>query len=114
MLWNKFLDYLDKYMMIKEIVSVYADKLYDGISIQEYLKKRNIITPVFRLERIANHQKSNHTRNIIQFGMQQNDSLIGWLKNGFHRTRICYEKSCDNYLRFVYLASIMMYQKVLE
>jgi len=35
------------------------------------------------------------------------------LKNGFHRTRIGYERIAENYLAFVNIASIMMYWRVL-
>ena len=49
---------------------------------------------------------SYNNYNKIRFVVER---FFAWLKNGFHRTRIRYEKNCDNYLEFVYLASIMMY-----
>ena len=39
--------------------------------------------------------------------------FFAWLKCGFHRTTIRYERNCDNYIGFVYLTSILMYWRVL-
>ncbi len=104
-------DFLDD-DMINEIVSVYADKGYDAITIREYLKNRNIISCIpkrnFKTEKCntSNPNNYNKTRFVVE-------RFFAWLKNGFHRTRIRYERIADNYLGFVYFASIMMYWRVL-
>ena len=98
--------------LIKKIVSVYADKGYDSTSIRNYLRNRNI-NPCIPFRKNSNEttkNKSYKKYNKIRYVVER---FFAWLKNGFHRTRIRYEKSCDNYLGFVYLASIMMYWRVL-
>ena len=59
-----------------------------------------------KLFAISTKNKYNKTRFVVE-------RFFAWLKNGFHRTRIRYERIADNYLGFVYLASIMMYWRVL-
>ena len=41
------------------------------------------------------------------------ERFFAWLKCGFHRTIIRYERNCDHHIGFVYLASILMYWRVL-
>ena len=107
-------DFLDD-SMVKEIISVYADKGYDSGTIRDYLKNKNIIPCIPKRNFKKNNNKKysdvnqnnyNKTRFVVE-------RFFAWLKNGFHRTRIRYEKRCDNYLGFIYLASIMMYWRVL-
>lgn len=104
-------EYLDE-QMIDEIVSVYADKGYDAVTIREYLKNRNIISCIpkrnFKTEKgnTSNQNNYNKTRFVVE-------RFFAWLKNGFHRTRIRYERIAENYLAFVNIASIMMYWRVL-
>ena len=107
-------DFLDD-SMVKEIISVYADKGYDAAYIRNYLKNKNIIPCIPKRNFKKNNNKKysdvnqnnyNKTRFVVE-------RFFAWLKNGFHRTRIRYEKRCDNYLGFIYLASIMMYWRVL-
>ena len=104
-------DYLDDSMM-DEIVSVYADKGYDAKYIRNYLRCNGIGCCIpyksnskFILQN-ENYKHYNKTRFVVE-------RLFAWLKNGFHRIRIRYEKKCDNYLGFVYLACVMMYWRVL-
>ena len=111
-------DFLDD-KSIKQIISVYADKGYDSTSIRNYLKNKNI-TPCIPKRNFkknnnkkysdVNQNNANYNYNKVRFVVER---FFAWLKNGFHRTRIRYEKKCDNYLGFVYLASIMMYWRVL-
>jgi len=54
----------------------------------------------------TSYNNYNKTRFVVE-------RFFAWLKNGFHRTRIRYERIADNYLGFVYLASIMMYWRIL-
>jgi transposase len=108
-------DFLDD-DSIKQIVSVYADKGYDAKYIRNYLRNNGINCCIpykknskFILQNnIQNNGYNNY--NKTRFVVER---FFAWLKNGFHRTRIRYEKNCDNYLGFVYLASIMMYWRVL-
>ena len=108
-------DFLDD-DSIKQIVLVYADKGYDAKYIRNYLRNNGINCCIpykknskFILQNnIQNNGYNNY--NKTRFVVER---FFAWLKNGFHRTRIRYEKNCDNYLGFVYLASIMMYWRVL-
>jgi len=102
--------------LIKKIVSVYADKGYDAKYIRNYLRNNGINccipykknSKIILQNNIQNNGYNNY--NKTRFVVER---FFAWLKNGLHRTRIRYEKSCDNYLGFVYLASIMMYWRVL-
>jgi len=104
-------DFLDD-DIIDEIVSVYADKGYDAVAIREYLKSKNIKGCIpkrnFKTEKgnTTNQNNYNKTRFVVE-------RFFAWLKNGFHRTRIRYEKIAENYLAFVNIACIMMYWGVL-
>jgi len=96
----------------KQIVSVYADKGYDSHSIRDYLKSRNITPciPKRNFKTIINQNKSQSNYNKTRYVVER---FFAWLKNGFHRTRIRYERKSENYLAFVNVASIMMYWRVL-
>ena len=101
--------------IIKEIMTaVYADKGYDSAVIRNYLKNRNnmIACISFRKNSKSSEAKSYKKYNSIRYVVER---FFGWLKNGFHRTRIRYEKKCENYhLAFVNLASFLMYCRVLR
>ena len=67
---------------------------------------------------------ASHTKRTQRVSQNKNQKYYGktrfvverffaWLKCGFHRTTIRYERNCDNYIGFVYLASILMYWRVL-
>ncbi len=98
--------------MMNQTASVYADKGYDANAIREYLKNRNnIISCIpFRKNSKLSENKSYSKYNSVRYVVER---FFAWLKNGFHRTGIRYEKNCENYLGFVYLASIVMYWRVL-
>jgi len=104
-------DYLD-YSATRKIKSVYADKGYDAYSIREHLRNRDIVPCIPKRNFKTNNNKTknqnnyNKTRYVVE-------RFFAWLKNGFHRTRIRYERIADNYLAFVNIASIMMYWRVL-
>ncbi len=104
-------EYLDD-NCTKQIVSVYADKGYDSTTIRDYLKSRNIIPciPKRNFKTSGNQMRNKINYNKTRFVVER---FFAWLKNGFHRTRIRYEKIAENYLAFIYLASIMMYWRVL-
>lgn len=96
---------------IKQIKKVYADKGYDAKRIREYLKSRNITDCIPHRNFKTKHNKTtqnkyNKTRYVVE-------RFFAWLKCGFHRTRIRYERIAENYLGFVNVACIMMYWRVL-
>jgi len=105
-------DYLDD-STIQQIVAVYADKGYDSKSIREYLKSRNIIPRIphrnfkTRTNKSVDQSKYNKTRYVVE-------RFFAWLKCGFHRTRIRYERLVENYLGFINIASFLMYCRVLR
>jgi len=102
--------------LIKKIVSVYADNGYDVKYIRNYLRNNGINccipykknSKIILQNNIQNNGYNNY--NKTRFVVER---FFAWLKNGFHRTRIRYEKSRDNYLGFIYIVSIMMYWRVL-
>jgi transposase len=97
---------------MKQIVSVYADKGYDAKHIRKYLRIRNIQDCIpYRINsRIIsqNNNQNNYYKNRYVV-----ERFFAWLKCGFHRTRIRYERIAENFLAFVNIASIMMYWTVL-
>tara|TARA_B100000953_G_C17908090_1_gene386693 strand:- start:12 stop:419 length:408 start_codon:yes stop_codon:yes gene_type:complete len=97
---------------IEQITSVYADKGYDAKYIRNYLRCNGIscCIPYKINSRFILQNNSYNNYNKTRFVVER---FFAWLKNGFHRTRIRYERIADNYLGFVYLASIMMYWRVL-
>ena len=105
-------DYLDD-ESIKEIISVYADKGYDAKTIRDYLKLKNIVPCIpkrnFKTNNNddSNQNKYNKTRFVVE-------RFFAWLKNGFHRTRIRYERLAENYLGLIHIASFLMYCRVLR
>ena len=106
-------EYLDD-DTIKEIVSIYADKGYDAQFIRNYLQKRNIDDCIpHRNFKTNNNREENVDQNNYNQTRFVVERFFAWLKNGFHRTRIRYERIADNYLAFCIIASIMMYWRVL-
>ena len=104
-------DFVDDSMM-DEIVTVYADKGYDAKYIRMYLRNHSIgcCIPYKKNSKFIVSKNIQNKYNKTRFVVER---FFAWLKNGLHRTRIRYEKNCDNYLGFVYLASILMYWRVL-
>ena len=86
-------DFVDD-VSIEEITSVYADKGYDSTTIRNYLKNKNI-TPCIpkrnfktKNNQIENNLVSNNyhkTRYVVE-------RFFAWLKCGFRRTAIRYER----------------------
>ncbi len=105
---SEFID--DK--MAQQIISVYADKGYDAAYIRNYLRCNGIgcCIPYKSNSKFIVPKKHTEQYSKTRFVVER---FFAWLKNGLHRTRIRYEKNCDNYLGFVYLACIMMYWRVL-
>ena len=115
---SRFIDVmknLDMYLdddSIEQIVAVYADKGYDAKYIREYLKNRNIMDCIPKRNYKTN---TNETSDKINYNKTRYvvERFFAWLKCGFHRTRIRYEKIAENYLAFVVISSIMVYWRVL-
>jgi len=103
-------EYLDD-DIIEQIVAVYADKGYDSKTIRNYLKNRNILDCIphrnFKTKHNQTENKYNKTRFVVE-------RFFAWLKCGFHRTRIRYERLAENYLGLIHIASFLMYCRVLR
>ena len=104
-------DFVDGGIM-NEIVSVYADKGYDAAYIRNYLRCHGIgcCIPYKSNSKFIVSENQQNIYNKTRFVVER---FFAWLKCGFRRTAIRYEKNCENYLGFVYLASILMYWRVL-
>ena len=79
---------------------------------REYLKSRNIVDCIsHRNFKTKNNKTTNQndyskTRYVVE-------RFFAWLKCGFHRIAIRYERRAENYFGLVNIASIMMYWRVL-
>jgi transposase len=103
-------EYLDD-DSIEQIVSVYADKGYDAHTIREYLANRNIRDCIPYRNFKTRHNKTSQNRyNKTRYVVER---FFAWLKCGFHRMTIRYERIAENYLGFLNIAGIMMYWRVL-
>ena len=105
-------EFLDDDEMAEGTVSAYADKGYDARYIRDYLRCNGMVCCIpyrnnFKLV-VPKNMQSNYNRT--RFAVER---LFAWLKCGFRRTAIRYERNCENYLGLVYLASIIMYWRVL-
>ena len=108
-------DFVD-YNSIRQVASCLADKGYDAKYVRNYLRdsgidycipyKRN--SGIILQDNIQNNGCSNYNKTGFVV-----EGFFAWLKCGFHKTRIRCEKNCDNYPSFAYLASILMYWRVL-
>lgn len=98
-------EYLDD-TVIDNIVAVYADKGYDSASIREYLKNRSIVPhiPFRKNNNLQSKNKSYKKYNKVRYVVER---FFAWLKNGFHRTRIRYERNAENYLGLINIASFL-------
>jgi len=105
-------DYLDD-STIQQIVAVYADKGYDSGTIREYLRNRNIKDCIpYRNFKTRNNQTENQNNyNKTRFTVER---FFAWLKCGFRRLVIRYERRAENYLGFINIASFLMYCRVLR
>ncbi|KER05352.1 methionyl-tRNA formyltransferase protein [Marine Group I thaumarchaeote SCGC AAA799-E16] len=115
---TKFIDVMENISeclddeMIQQIVSVYADKGYDAKYIRMYLRNRNLACciPYKKNSKLMqnNAQRNyNKTRYVVE-------RFFAWLKCGFRRTAIRYERVAENYLGFINIASFLMYCRVLR
>jgi len=97
-----------------KIRSVYADKGYDSKLIREYLKNRNILDCIPKRNFKSNNNQIKNQNNNYNKTRYVVERFFAWLKNGFHRIRIRYERIAENYLAFVNIASFLMYCRVLR
>ena len=107
-------EFMDDDGTIKQIASVYADRGgYDSTAIRSYLKNRNPIARIpLRKNDKSSGNKSHKKYNSVRYVAE--GLFFGWLKNGFHRTRIRYERRCENCPAFVSIASFLMYCRALR
>ncbi len=98
---------------IKETVSAYAGKGYDSGTIRNYLKNRNIgdRIPFGKNSNATTKNKSYRKYSSIRHVVER---FLAWLKDGFRRTAIRYERVAENYLGLVSIASFLMYCRVLR
>jgi len=59
----------------------------------------------------SNKKTNQNNYNKTRFTVER---FFAWLKCGFHRTRIRYERLAENYLGFINIASFLMYCRVLR
>lgn len=100
--------------IIEQIVAVYADKGYDSRAIREYLRNRNIKDCIpYRNYKTRSHEVTTDQNNYnkTRFTVER---FFAWLKCGFRRLVIRYERMAENYLGFVNIASFLMYCRVLR
>jgi len=105
-------DFIDDSMM-DEITTVYADKGYDAKYIRNYLRNHFIACciPYKKNSKFIVQNNTQYKYNKTRFVVER---FFAWLKNGFHRTRIRYEKIAENYLGLINIASFLMYCRVLR
>ncbi len=99
--------------MIEQMVSVYADRGYGSKPIRSYARSRNIIPciPFGKKSRTADDDAGKDSYDRTRFVVER---FFAWLKNGFHRTGIRYERNAGNYPGLVNIASFLMYCRVLR
>ncbi len=95
---TKFIDVLENISklvdddLIRQIISVYADRGYDAAYIRNYLRSHGIdcCIPYKRNSRnVAQNRNQRHhckTRFVVE-------RFFAWLKCGFHRTAVRYERN---------------------
>ena len=105
-------EYLDD-SMINQIVTVYADKGYDAKYIRNYLRCNGVgyCIPYRSNSKLVVPNNVQNIYNKTRFVVER---FFAWLKNGFHRTRIRYERNAENYLGLINIASSLMYCRVLR
>ncbi len=115
---TKFIDVLEDISELagdnlgRAIASAYAGKGYDAKYIRDYLRCHGISC---RIPYKKSSKKIAQNRNQKHHGKTRfvAERFLAWPKCGFHRTAVGYERNCENYLGFAYLACIMMYWRVL-
>ena len=98
--------------LMQMTISAYADKGHDAKQIRNYLRCCEIdcCIPYKRNSKSIAQNRSQRHHGKTRFVVER---FLAWLRCGFHGTAVRCEKNCENYLGFVYLASIMMYWRAL-
>lgn len=92
-------------------VAVYADKAYDSRTIRKYLASRGIKSRIPK--RIWNGGKKKRTGKRYAKVRSSVERFFAWLKCGFRRVSVRYERLDEVYIGFLNLASFLMYWRVL-
>ena len=115
---TKFIDTMEHILdfltrdSLKQINYCFADKGYISKTIREYMEKRNIQVHIpVRKNSIARRPKKRKSKiKSVRFVVEQ---FFGWLKGRYRGIATRYARNSDNYLGFVYLATILIYWRVL-
>ena len=99
---TKFIDVMEDVRKMtgknaKEIRSVHADSGYDTKVIRNYLRAREMADCIPHRQ-IGNWKGSMSQRDTVRYVVER---FFAWLKNGFHRLRIRYERKSENYLELI-------------
>ena len=91
------------------IRSVHADRGYDTDLIRSYLGARGMRDCIPRRAIGAGRAKGNR-KDAVRYVVER---FFAWLKCGFGRLSVRYERNQDNYLALANIASFMMYFRIL-
>ncbi len=92
--------------------AVYADKAYDSCTIRRYLASRKIKSKIPR--RVWKGNKKKKTGKRYARVRSSVERFFAWLKCGFRRMSVRYERIDATYMGFLNLASFMIYWRVLR
>lgn len=93
----------------QRVRSVHADKGYDTVMTRTYLNARGI-SDCIPHRRIGKRAEGTGVRDTVRYVVER---FFSWLKSGFRRLQVRYERNSENYLAFANIASFMMYFRVL-
>lgn len=91
---------------------VYADKAYNSSAIRRYLASRKIKSRIpHRIWKAKNGKKTGKRYAWIRSSVER---FFAWLKGGFRRVSVRYERLDVTYMGFLNLASFLIYWRVLR
>ncbi len=94
---------------------VYADKAYDSFFVKTYLACHKIKC---RIARLSKKKKPGRPPEFNERKYRKNRSCVerffGWLKGGFRRLAIRYERLSETYMGLLHLAAFIMHWRVLR
>jgi transposase len=94
---------------------VYADKAYDSFFVRAYLACHKIKA---RIARLSRKKKPGRPPVFSKRRYRRNRSCVerffGWLKLGFRRLAIRYERLSETFMGFLHLAAFIMHWRVLR
>ncbi len=115
---TKFIDVLENISelagdgLIRQIISVYADRGCDAACIGSYLGSHGIDCCIPYKKNSRNVARNRNQKHHGKTGFVV-ERFLAWPRCGLHGTAVRCEGNCDNCLGFVYLACIMMHWRVL-